>query len=104
MARRAQVAIAVNQSATSSTGVDWQGGNGMLMVDATFGGGSVALQQLSPSGVWLPISNLATTTPISLTANGTANFLAPAGKIRVAITTATAVNAYAIGIPQNAAG
>lgn len=104
MARRQQLTLALNAGAGNGAAVDWQGGNGMLMVDATFGGGSVALQQMSPSGAWLPISNLATTTAISLAANGTANFLAPAGQIRVVITTATAVNAYVVGIPQNVAG
>ncbi|SAL59597.1 hypothetical protein AWB71_03301 [Caballeronia peredens] len=104
MARRAQLTLLSNAGAGAGAGVDWPGGNGLFMVDATFGGGSVALEQLSPSGKWLPLVNLATTTAISLTANGVANFLAPAGQIRANATTATAVNAYAIGVPQNVAG
>jgi hypothetical protein len=83
---------------------DWPGGDGVLDVDATFGGGSVALQKLSQSGAWLAMQNYATVTPISLTANGTANFRAAAGPIRVVATTATAVNAYATGVPANVAG
>jgi hypothetical protein len=74
------------------------------MVDATFGGGNVALEQLSPAGKWLPLNIECTATPISLTANGTANFASPAGQIRVNVTTASAVNANVIGIPDNAAG
>lgn len=103
MARRVQLALASNASATGA-GVDWPGGRGLLMVDATFGGGNVALEQLSPAGKWLPLNVEGTATPISLTANGTANFAAPAGQIRAAITTATAVNAYAVGIPANEGG
>jgi hypothetical protein len=104
MARRQQLTLALNAGAGNGASVDWQGGNGMLMVDATFGGGSVALDQMSPSGAWIPVNDLITGTPISLTANAMSNFLTAAGKLRVVITTATAVNAYVIGIPQNVAG
>lgn len=104
MARRAQVQLALNASATDPNGFDWQGGQGMLLCDATFGGGSVALQILSPAAVWLPVNYSGGSTAISLTASGTANFAAPAGKLRVAITTATAVNAHVVGIPSNAGG
>jgi len=104
MARRAQLTLALNAGAGNGAGVDWPGGRGLLMVDATFGGGNVALQQQSPSGAWLPLNAEGSTTAISLTANGTVNFVAPAGQIRAVITTATAVNAYAVGIPTNNAG
>ena len=77
---------------------------GLFMVDANFGGGNVALQQQSPSGAWLPLNTEGTATPISLTANGVANFAAPAGQIRAVSTTATAVNAYAVGVPTNNGG
>ncbi|KAF7958220.1 hypothetical protein AWV80_01225 [Cupriavidus sp. UYMU48A] len=104
MARRSQVQLALNAGAGSQTGVDWPGGRGLLMVDATFGGGNVVLEQQSPAGKWLGINHECTTTPISVTANGTAYFAAPAGPIRVTITTASAVNAHAIGIPSNNGG
>src|SRR5689334_18157162 len=104
MARRAQLTLASNAGAGSQTGVDWPGGRGLLMVDATFGGGNVVLEQLSPAGKWLSLNVECTATPISITANGTAYFAAPAGSIRVTITTASAVNAHAIGIPSNNGG
>lgn len=104
MARRIQLQLALNAAATDASGFDWPGGDGLLMVDATWGGGSVKLEQLSPAGQWLGLNAYATATPISLTANGTAHFRTPAGKIRVNITTATAVNAHAVGIPSNVAG
>ena len=108
MARRIQQALYVNSVDQSpfgtGNGVDFPGGIGKLFVDATFGGGSVALQMLSPSGVWLGLDSYAQTAAISLTANGVATFIAPAGRVRVLITTATAVNAYIIGCPENGAG
>jgi hypothetical protein len=103
MARRTRLDLMVAGSGTGNA-FDWPGGDGVLDVDATFGGGSVALQKQSQSGAWLPVQNYATTTPISLTANGTANFRAAAGPLRVVATTATAVNAYATGVPGNVAG
>lgn len=104
MARRIQLALAVNAGAGQSAGQDWPGGRGLLMVDATFGGGNVALEQLSPAGKWLPLNVECTATAISLTANGTAYFASPAGQIRVNITTASAVNAHVVGIPSNNGG
>lgn len=103
MARRIRLDLMIAGSGTGNA-FDWPGGDGVLDVDATFGGGSVALQKLSQSGAWLPVQNYATVTPISLTASGTANFRAAAGPIRVLATTATAVNAYATGVPGNVAG
>lgn len=104
MARRAQLTLLSNAGAGAGTGVDWPGGRGLFMVDATFGGGTVALEQMSPSGAWLPLNHEGTSTPISLTANGTANFVSAAGAIRANATTASAVNAYAVGVPTNNAG
>lgn len=104
MARRPQLTLLSNAGAGNGVGADWPGGRGLFMVDANFGGGNVALQQQSPSGAWLPLNTEGTATPISLTANGVANFAAPAGQIRAVSTTATAVNAYAVGVPTNNGG
>lgn len=104
MARRPQLTLLSNAGAGNGVGADWPGGRGLFMVDASFGGGNVALQQQSPSGAWLPLNTEGTATPISLTANGVANFAAPAGQIRAVSTTATAVNAYAVGVPTNNGG
>jgi hypothetical protein len=103
MARRIRLDLMSNGSGTGNA-FDWPGGDGVLDVDATFGGGSVALQKLAASGAWLPVNHYGTTTAISLTANGTANFRAAAGPLRAVATTATAVNASAAGVPGNVAG
>lgn len=84
--------------------VQWEGGTGMLMTEGTFGGGNIKLETKSRNGTALSLIHYATTTPISLTANGVAIFQAPACDIRVTVTTATAVFAAVIGIPENVAG
>jgi hypothetical protein len=77
-----------NASATGSA-VVWGGGRGVFAVTATFGGGSVTLQYLGPDeSTWL-------TAATALTANGLIAFELPPGKIRAAVTTATAVYARA---------
>lgn len=105
MARRVRLDLLQNAGAGNGNAFDWPGGDGVFFVEsATFGGGNVALQMQGTNGNWFPIINYATTTPISLTAVGMANFRAPAGQIRAVSTTATAVYASAVGVPQNVAG
>ena len=89
--------LAVNNVLYVTTnGVDapWYGGRGTLIVESSaWGGGSVALQYLSPNGTWIGVdASLA-----NFTANGMVDFELPPGKIRVLITTATAVYAYVLG-------
>ena len=103
MARRAQYTLAENASPGAQTGVDWQGGRGVLFCEATWGGGSVALEQQSPNGTWVPVDKLAGTA-VTLSTNGAIPFETCAGPIRVNITTATAVYAYVVGTPLNIAG
>lgn len=103
MARRAQYLLASNAGAGAQAGVDWQGGRGMLFGEATWGGGNAALEQLSPNGTWVPIYDAAGAA-VTITANGGKVFEAPAGSLRVNITTASAVYAYVVGIPANNAG
>lgn len=102
MARRAQLTLLSNASATGS-GVDWPGGRGMFFAEGTFGGGSVAIEQKTPNGTWVPIYNTAGSA-ISASAAGGYAFEAPAGQIRAKVATATAVYAYAVGIPTNNGG
>lgn len=108
MARRIQQALFLNSVDQSpygaGGGVDFPGGIGKFFCEATFGGGNVALQILSPNGTWIPLDNYALASVISITANGVATFIAPAGRIRAVITTATAVYAYLVGCPDNVAG
>lgn len=73
-----------NISATSST-FTLRGGNYGVTVHATFGGGSVGLQRLSPDGT--NYVNVIT----ALTADGYANVNLPSGTYRVSVTTATGV-------------
>lgn len=104
MARRIRLDLLSNGSGTGAS-FDWPGGDGVFFIEsATFGGGNVALQFQGPNGSWVPVINYATTTPISLTAVGMANFRAPAGPVRAVATTATAVYASAVGVPGNVAG
>ena len=88
-----------NGSANSQP-MQWLGGHGVLSVEATWGGGNVALQYGGPNGAWLPVENAQAGTAISLTANGTARFFLPPGQIRLAVTTASAVFARADRVPQ----
>ena len=103
MARRARLDLILNDVG-ASVALQWQGGRGVFTAEATFGGGSVALQMLTANGTWIPVNAEGTLTPISLTANSMANFHLPATQLRAVPTTATAVFAYATGVPTNDAG
>lgn len=104
MARRQRLDLLSNSTGTGAA-FDYQGGDALFMVSATsWGGGNVKLQMQNADGAWVNIQNYATTTPISITADGTANFRAPAGPMRAVATTATGVTACVLGIPSNAAG
>lgn len=73
------------------TGQFWLGGRGMLIAEATWGGGSVKLQFKSPNGTWMDYASG------SLSANGALMFELHPCEIRAVVTTATGVYAYAIG-------
>lgn len=103
MARRARLDLVVNDVG-ASVAQQWQGGSGVFTGEGTFGGGNIALQMLTQNGTWVPVNAECTLTPISLTAAGMANFKAPATQLRAVVTTATAVFAYAIGVPTNNGG
>lgn len=83
--------LASNASATGDWH-NWPGGKGFFAVEATFGPGSVALQFKGPNGTAIGY------TSGSLTANGGLIFELPACQIRAAVTTSTAVYAFARGI------
>jgi hypothetical protein len=87
--------LAENISVTPSTDVVWPGGLGIFTAEATFGGGTISLQVMAPTGTWLAVG-----TDTTMTAAGAAGFILPNGaRIRVSITTATAVYAYASTMP-----
>ena len=75
----------------------WLGGRGVFYVKATFGGGSVKLQQKTPDGTFVDVPATVNATVPSLTANGMCAFELPPGELRVAVATATGVYAYAVG-------
>lgn len=80
-----------NISATTSA-FTLLGGQYGIQVTATFGGGNVALQRLSPDGsTWVQIQNF--------TVAGYINQYLPPGQYRFAVTTATAVYAECKTIP-----
>jgi hypothetical protein len=103
MARRIKLILAENAGAGNGTAVDWPGGRGMFFGEGTWGGGNAALQMESPNGTYVPIYDTAGNA-VTITVNGAKAFEAPAGKLRVAITTSTAVFASAVGIPTNNGG
>lgn len=103
MARRGQIQIANNAGVGATAAIDWPGGKGSITVEATFGGGNIALQMQTPNGTWVQAYNPAMAA-LSFTVAGIYYFDLCAGPMRVNITTATAVFAYVIGIPLNVAG
>lgn len=100
MARRAQLTLLSNASATGSQ-VDWPGGTGAFYCEGTFGGATVTLQTLSPNGTLMTVG-----TDVTFTANGVGGFSLPAGKLQATITGGppSAMYAYVVGIPGNVAG
>jgi hypothetical protein len=81
-----------SSAATGGNAFTWPGGPGTFSAEATWGGGSVTLQTQSGNGTWIAVGADA-----QLLANGIVGFILPKGaKIRAAITTATAVYAYAV--------
>jgi len=83
------ITLALNAAATGNS-ITWPGGPGVFSAEATWGGGNVVLQTLTPYGTWMAVGADGT-----LLANGMVGFILPANaQVRVAITTATAVCAY----------
>lgn len=99
MASDATCALMVNDiaPAAGANEVQWTGGRGMFYVKATFGGGSVKLQQKAPDGTFMDVPATVNATTPSLTANGMAVFELPPGELKAVATTATGVYAYAVG-------
>jgi hypothetical protein len=84
-----------NSSATGTNQFTWVGGPGTFSAEATWSSGTVTLQAMSNAGTWMAVG-----VDTTMTANGVAGFILPKGtQIRAAITTATAVFAYANTIP-----
>lgn len=91
MSNKIEVFSFSNISATPASFI-LRGGNYGLTVSATFGGGNVALQRLSPDG------STYVTVITALTAAGYASANLPNGTYRLLITTATAVYADVVSI------
>ena len=89
MAKNRTLTLLSNASATGSA-VAWPGGRGLFSAEATWGGGTVKLQFKSANGTWIDVGTAST-----LTANGIVGFELPMCQIRIDVTTATAVYAYA---------
>lgn len=107
MARRIAIDLMLNDvnQGDANRWVDWPGGDGVFFAESSaWGGGSAKLEMQTRNGTAVGVINYATTTAISLGANGMANFRAPAGKLRVTVATATGVYASVVGVPANVAG
>lgn len=94
MVNHSRVTLATNAGAGNGTAVKWRGGKGMFMAEATFGGGSVKLQFISPNGTYIDYPSG------SLTAAGGIVVDLPPGMVRVVIATSSAVYAYLASIPS----
>jgi len=84
MYNKVENVVFTNISATPAPFV-LRGGNYGITAHATFGGGSVTLQRLSPDGVTY------VTVLTAITADGYANLNLPSGTYQLAIATATGV-------------
>lgn len=103
MARRIRLDLFTGATGTgNSPQLDWPGGDGVFIVEAS--SGNVGLQLLGPGGAWVNVINYATTTDIAIAAGKMANFRAPAGALRAAAGASTGVTCSATGVPQNVAG
>lgn len=85
--------LASNAGAGNGTAVQWPGGRGIFIAEATWSAGSAKLQFQSPNSTWIDY------TSGSLGANGGILFELPPGQIRVVIATSTACYAYALTNP-----
>lgn len=90
-----QFALLTNGAATSAA-FPWPGGDGVITGEATWGGGNIRLQVQTINGTWVDVSSSAHT----LSANGMFPFTLPRCLIRINVTTATAVFAYALGTAE----
>lgn len=85
------VTLAENAGAGNGAAHKWPGGRGTFIArTSSWGGGSAKMQIRCPGGQWVDLD------AVSLSANGTKAFHAPAGEIRCVVATATQVFAYAI--------
>ena len=107
MARRTRLDLmaAGGTQTGNGTSFDYAGGEGVFVVTAKSGGGTINLQMQAPDGSWWNVTQYAATSDIGITATGkSANFRAPAGPMRAAAGSETGVVCFVLGIPQNVAG
>jgi len=93
MAGTTRVDLVSNVGAGNGVAMPIQAGKYAFMAEATFGGGSVALQIQDPQGTWLPV------TGSTFAANGMVILELPAGLVRAVVVTATAAYAWLITVP-----
>lgn len=75
--RAQRVDLLINGNATGNAAI-WPGGRGLFTADGTFGGATVKLQFLGPTGSWIDAGPYTT-----LTAAGGGIFDLPQGQVRV---------------------
>ena len=89
-----RIDLCENAGAGNKAAKECKGGRYYLMAEATWGGGNIKLQFQTPNGTWIDVPSS------TLSANNGTAIELPQGQIRAVVTTATAVYAYLVGIPQ----
>lgn len=86
-----------SQELTAATPVDYPGGYGQVIAQATaWAGASVAVEMQTPTGVWITLD----ATNLTFTANTIKAFMASRGPLRIAVTGApTGLQVWVVGIP-----
>lgn len=97
MSGSASVVLLSNANATGSA-APWPGGRGHFSCNGTFGGTSVQLEYMGPSGAYIAAQALAadgTLTAVAMTADGGYVFELPACDIKAVVTGGTPSALYA---------
>ncbi len=90
----AYILLSNASSADDEVAVVWPGGPCYLVLEATWGGGTVKLQYLTPNSTWIDVPLL------TATANAIISTTIPAGQVRLNVATSTAVYGYLICNPS----
>lgn len=93
---RATESIKFNEIDATTAGFALYGGRYLLLVVATWGGGSVAVESLAPDASWIAVPNVEGD---AVAGDGAFHYDLPPGQYRLALTTATDVLGALTRIP-----
>lgn len=85
---------ALSNQAADSAVFSLPGGRWAMVAEATWGGGNIALHIKCPNGTFAAVTGM------SLTANGMVSAQVPPGDYKIVRTTATAIYARMVWIPE----